>query len=134
MRLCMCTVCVKSSLEAREEYQIPDTVELELTGRCELPKMDPGNWTLALWKSKLCSYSWASQPASVVVLIGSVLCMWVNVCAYHGVHMEVRGELQSQVSSLPAFIPLPSKNQTQVLRPDLQVLLPIPVAHLTRTR
>lgn len=44
-----------------------------------------------------------NQPL-LLFLLGVYVCMWVNVCAYHSVHVEVRGELQSQVSSLPAII------------------------------
>lgn len=128
MCTCLCQVIFRS------QRRISDTVELELTGRCELPKMDLGNWTLALWKSKLWSYSWVSQPAPVVVLTGSI-CVYVSecLCIPQCACGSQRGTPESsQFSS--CHYSLPSKNQTRVLRPDLQVLLPIPMAHLASTR
>lgn len=94
MCTCLCQVIFRS------QRRISDTVELEWTSQDGSRELNSGPL-----KEQTVLLFLRVSTSPLLFLLGVYVCMWVNVCAYHSVHVEVRGELQSQVSSLPAFIP-----------------------------
>lgn len=47
--VCMCTICVQVSTEAKEDIELPETG----TGSCELPEVGSGKQTIILCKSTM---------------------------------------------------------------------------------